>query len=450
MNARIRLLAAGAACLLAATGCGFKGAYSLPLPGGAAHGSTYHVTAIFKDVQDLTVQAAVRVDDVAVGDVTSIDLGENRNQPNTYLKAIVGMKINSSTHLPANAIATLEQTTLLGEKFVALSAPTKVAPEGTLANNAVIPFRNGETTELPSVQQVFGLLSQALNGSDLADLQTINVEVSKALAGREVAVRGALKQLGTFVGGLADQKHQIVRALNALNRFSGELANQDQTISTALTDLGPGLKVLADERQQFTALLTDLSSFGKVASHVINASRTQTITGLHDLEPILQHLSAAGGDLPRSLEVLFTYPFPRDSGQAAPGDYTNFVASLNVEPVLCAAFANIPTKQLITLLTGLTGEAAVLAQLGALKCPEVVGLHLHLPPLTGTKHSGSGGSSGAKGTGGGGTGSTGGGTGTTGGGTGSTGGGSSPTPTPSPTSSGLAGLLNGLIGGGRR
>jgi phospholipid/cholesterol/gamma-HCH transport system substrate-binding protein len=409
----VRLLAAGAAGLVALTGCGFKGAYSLPLPGGAAHGKTYHVTAIFPDVQDLTVQAAVRVDDVAVGDVTSITLGPHD------LKAHVGMKINDTARLPANAIATLEQTTLLGEKFVSLAPPTAVAPQGTLANNAVIT--SGSSSELPSVEEVFGLLSQVLNGSDLEDLQTINVEVSKALAGRETAVRGALTQLNTFVTGLAHQKQEIVRALDSLNRFSAGLAAQDSTIATALTDLGPGLKVLANERAQFTALLTDLSTFGKVATHVIKASRTQTITGLHDLQPILAHLAAAGSDLPHSLEILITYPFPRDSGAAAPGDYVNFAANVNITPVLCAAFANLNATDLANLL--LKNGTLIGQLLGGVSCPKAgsVSSPVDLP---------AGGST------------------TTTGGTTATTGSTAPSPTPSPTSSGLAQLLNGLLGGG--
>lgn len=427
MTARVRVLAAIAAGLLALSGCSFKGAYSLPLPGGAAHGHTYHVTAIFPDVQDLTVQAAVRVNDVAVGDITSISIGLNKNAPG-YLMANVGMIVNASVHLPANAVATLEQTTLLGEKFVALAPPTKVAPQGTLANDAVIA--SGSSSELPSAEEVFGLLSQVLNGGDLADLQTINVEVSKALAGRETAVRGALTQLNTFVTGLASQKHEIVRALDSLDRFSTALVHQDSTIATALDELGPGLKVLADERAQFTALLSDLSSFGKVATHVINASRADTITGLHDLQPILHHLAAAGSALPRSLEILVTFPFPRDSSQSSPGDYTNFAAVTNLTPVLCMALANLTPAQLVALVASLP-SVALITELGGLKC---LTASSHTIPAAATKApTPTGGSTGGGSTGGaqppGGT---------------ST---NSPSPSPSPTSSGLAHLLTGWRGG---
>jgi phospholipid/cholesterol/gamma-HCH transport system substrate-binding protein len=316
------------------TGCGFKGAYSLPLPGGAAHGPTYNVTAIFDDVQDLTPQAAVRVNDVAVGDVTGITVGKD-------LKAHVRMKINSSVHLPANAVATLDQTTLLGEKFVALAAPGDgIAPRGHLANGAVLD--DGSTANLPDVEEVFGLLSNVLNGGDLGDLQTITVELTKALSGREAAVRDVLSQLTTFVSALNTQKSQIVRALDQLDRLTTTLRKGDGTIATALTDLGPGLKVLADERVQFRGLLVNLSKFGQVATRVINASRADTIAGLRDLQPILGHLAAAGGNLPRALEILITFPFPRNIDAAAPGDYTNLEASLDLGPIICSLLSGLP------------------------------------------------------------------------------------------------------------
>jgi phospholipid/cholesterol/gamma-HCH transport system substrate-binding protein len=428
----MRFAAAVVAGLVALTGCGFKGAYSLPLPGGAAHGKTYHVTAYFADVQDLTVQAAVRVNDVAVGDVTSIKIDTDKTSPN-FLRAAVGMSINQSVKLPANAVATLEQTTLLGEKFVALSPPTNTAPEGTLADNAVISYQKHATSELPSVEEVFGLLSQVLNGSDLADLQTINVEVSKALAGREQAVQGALKQLNTFVGGLNDQKHQIVRALDELNRFSGALAKQNGTIATALTDLGPGLKVLADERAQFTALLQDLSKFGKVATHIIRASKQQTIQGFKDLQPILHHLAAAGKALPHSLEILITFPFPRDSSQASPGDFTNFQARLNLTPILCSAFANFNLTDLYNLLTDPNGPGGLIGTLlGGQKCPKTRSVS-NLSRALKLARAGTPPSSAASGS------------------AGSAQPGGTARATPSkPAKSGLIQLLAGLLGGGKR
>ncbi|HET6817811.1 MAG TPA: MCE family protein [Mycobacteriales bacterium] len=322
----VGLLLAG---LVALTGCGFKGAYSLPLPGGSGGGSTYKVTAVFDDVQDLVPMSAVRVDDVPVGDVTDIKYDPKDG------KAHVTMRVKKSVHLPANATATLEQTTLLGEKYIALSAPADGSATGTLKNGACICDPRTSTSNLPDVQEVFGALSAVLNGGDLQDLQTIDLEISKALTGREQTVKSALRQVDIFVNGLNDQRQQIVRALDELDRFSGALSQQTSTIATALDDLGPGLKVLADERAQFTKLLTDLSTFGRVATHIITASREQTVAGLRDLQPILAHLRAAGTNLPRSLELLITYPFPRNIDKAIPGDYNGLKLSFNADPIFC-------------------------------------------------------------------------------------------------------------------
>jgi len=145
---------------------------------------------------------------------------------------------------------------------------------------------------------------------------------------------------------------------------------QNTTIATALNELGPGLKVLADERAQFTALLTHLSRFGKIAGKVIKASASQTIAELHDLKPVLGHLAAAGANLPRSLEVLITFPFPRDVGVAAPGDYVNAAINLDLAPVLCAFFAGQTPAQLAAAFGPAEAQLISLLSGGTESCPK--------------------------------------------------------------------------------
>jgi phospholipid/cholesterol/gamma-HCH transport system substrate-binding protein len=364
----VRWAAALVVGLVALTGCGFKGAYSLPLPGGSGGGSTYKVTAVFDDVQDLVPMSAVRVDDVPVGDVTDITYSPADG------KAHVTMRVKKSVHLPGNATATLEQTTLLGEKYVALAPPAGEPATGTLRDGACICDSTASTSDLPDIQEVFGALSAVLNGGDLQDLQTIDFEISKALTGREQTVKSALRQIDIFVNGLDSQRHQIVRALDELDRFSGALAHQTDTIATALDDLGPGLKVLADERAQFTKLLTDLSTFGKVATHIITASREQTVAGLRDLEPILAHLRAAGTNLPRSLELLITYPFPRNIDKAIPGDYNGLYLSFNADPIFCFYVSGTPFEPASCAGSSTSSKSPTTKPKSGTKLPKVPGV----------------------------------------------------------------------------
>lgn len=325
---------------LTVSGCGFTGLYGTPLPGGKATRGGYEITASFEDALDLVPKSAVKVADVTVGSVRQVRLDGNQ-------KAELVMGIEDGVKLPANAVAVIQQTSLLGEKFVELSAPSGVAPEGELVDGAHIDATR--TSTYPDLEQVFGALSLVLNGGSLERIQTISYELARALAGREGKVKDLLRQLDTFVGGLAEQKGEVVRAIEALDRLSATLAAQRTTINRALVDLAPGLKVLSDNRVKLTEMLTALSDLGKVGTRVIEASAANTGANLRDLKPVLERLQAAGGSLPRSLELLFDYPFPRNAALGVPGDYTSLYVTVllnnsvcNPLPVPCTAAPSAP------------------------------------------------------------------------------------------------------------
>lgn len=305
-------------------GCQFNGVRGLPLPGGAAYGAkTYQVTAIFRNVQDLVAEASVRVAQVPVGSVTSISLDG--------YDARVVMRIKDSVHLPANAVAELKQTSLLGEKYVALGPPTAGPPVGTLRNGAVIPL--SRTGRNPQVEEVFAALSGLLNGGGLPQLQTISVELANALTGREQQVRDVLRQFTTLVTSLDQHRAEVIRAIDALDRLSQTLAAQRQTIGTAIDALDPAMRVLADEEPQLNALLVNLSRLGQIGTQVINASQANTVADLQALQPVLYNLQLAGHNITGSLNLLLTYPFPANTTKAVLGDYTGLKITMDLNLV---------------------------------------------------------------------------------------------------------------------
>lgn len=320
-------LTAGAAAVVAGALTGCQGVYDLPLPGGAATGSdAYHVTVEFADVLDLVPQSAVKVNDVTVGSVDDVQL--------EGWHARVTLRLRRSVHLPDNAVAELRQTSLLGEKFVSLSPPTTEAPRGRLQEGDTIPLaRSGRN---PEVEEVLSALSLVLNGGGVAQLKTINVELTRAMRGHESDIRGAIGQLDTFIGSLDARRSEVVRAIDGLDRLSARLAAQKTQIANAVEDLGPGLEVLADQRAQLTRMLTALSDLGRVGTRVVDASRADTVANLRALQPILTQLAEAGDNLPKALEIAFTYPFPRAAVDAVKGDFTNLriTADLDLRTIL--------------------------------------------------------------------------------------------------------------------
>lgn len=314
------LWAAAGSLLL--TGCEFKGLYDVPLPGGAADdGHSYRVTVEFQDVLDLVPQSTVKVNNVTVGAVEKVEL--------VGWHARVRLRIDDSVKLPGNAIAELRQTSMLGEKYVALSAPPDTAAVGRLTDGARIPLsRSGRN---PEIEEVLSALSALLNGGGVAQLKTISTELNNALEGREDRVKSLLTELDTFLGGLDEQKKEIVRALEGIDKLSATLAKEKKTIDQALTTVPPALKVLADQRSNLTAMLTSLSELGTTGTKVINTSRADVIASLRALEPILQQLNKAGADLPNALELLTTYPFPRNVVDAIKGDYVNLKVTADLD-----------------------------------------------------------------------------------------------------------------------
>jgi phospholipid/cholesterol/gamma-HCH transport system substrate-binding protein len=309
---------------LALTGCS---ATDLPLPGGAAAGAdAYRITVEFADVLDLVPQSAVKVNQVTVGSVEHIEV--------TGWNATVTLRLPADVTLPDNATAELKQTSLLGEKYVALAAPTEEEPVGRLGDGDRIPL--ARSSRNPEVEEVLGAMSLLLNGGGVAQLKVIEAELNNAMRGRSGDIKHLIGELSTFVGGLDEQKAEIVRAIDGIDQLAGTLAENQEQIAGAIDELPKGLTILADQREQLTAMLTALSDLGAVGTRVIEGSRADLEANLRALSPILTQLNAAGDNLPKSYQLLLTYPFPNAAQDTIKGDFTNLWATLDADAATIA------------------------------------------------------------------------------------------------------------------
>lgn len=328
MRPRVLVLAV---VMLSVTACGeggFNGVYNLPLPGGADVGDhPYKVRVEFQDVLDLVPQAGVKVNDVPVGRVDQIDVGGDG------WTAEVVLLVNGDVHLPSNATAAVRQSSLLGEKFVELAAPTDPAPD-QLKDNAVIPTER--TNRNAEIEEVFGALSLLLNGGGVGQFQQIAREVNNALSGNETGLRSLLTNMDTFVGELDKHRDEITRALTSLNKLSATVAAQRGEIGGVLDNLGPGIDVLTQQRDDLVGMLNSLDQLSRVAVDTVNKSKDDIVADLKALAPTLRGLAAAGEKLPQSFELLLTYPFTDTAAKSIKGDYLNVY--IHVPPPSTTAF----------------------------------------------------------------------------------------------------------------
>ena len=104
------------------------------------------------------------------------------------------MLINGSVRLPANAIAEVQQSSLLGEQYVALSAPPGIPPHGAPGQ------RRGDPAGPHHQQRHRGGGASARcrccsTAAGSAQLHMITTQLNAALAGNEPQIRALLGQL---------------------------------------------------------------------------------------------------------------------------------------------------------------------------------------------------------------------------------------------------------------
>ncbi|MGH3349758.1 MAG: MCE family protein [Nocardioides sp.] len=322
----VRTAAALAVSGLVLSGCGLGsiggGVYEAPLPGGADVGDDpVTLSAEFADVLDLVPQSSVKVDNVAIGRVSKIRLTENGRS------ARVSLVVRDDVSLPAGTTARLQQTSLLGEKYIALIRPeTPVAGE-PLGDGSVLG--RGDTDAAAQVEEVLGALSMVLNSGGIAQFQEISRELQKVSDGRPEEIKAFLHEIDRFVSVLDSRSESITSAIDSLNELAVTLDKDKAKISNALEGLSPGMQVLVDQRPQLVAMLEALDKLAKVTIRTLDSAQEDIVADLELLDPILDQLAKAGSDLPYALEILFTYPFPDEVLNAIRGDYMNLFMITN-------------------------------------------------------------------------------------------------------------------------
>ena len=328
--------------LAAATGCRFDGVNSIALPGNTGGGDSNEVTVYLADIQNLVGNSPVKADNVIVGNISHI-VGDNWG-------AKLTLQLDASAQIPANVNAKLAQSSVLGSQYLELTIPDEAQPVGSLTDGDVIPLER--TSQYPSTEEVLSALALVLNGSGLQQLRTVTTELDRVLGGREESIRSLLGNLEEFVGGIDDQRDDIVRAIDRLDDLGAELASQNQTIDRGISSIEPATKILNEQHNQLTPMLNDVGRFGAVATTVLESSRDDLDSNLRSLQPVLSQLAAAGDHLPEALKIAATIPFPVTTTQrAVKGDYMNLFLTLDVsaETVGGKVLGSIPLDELAGL-----------------------------------------------------------------------------------------------------
>ncbi|OBJ85416.1 virulence factor Mce family protein [Mycobacterium asiaticum] len=306
----------------AASGCGWRGLNSLPLPGTEGNGpGSFVIQAQLPDVNNIQANSRVRVADVTVGHVTKIE--------RQGWHALVTMRLNGDMNLPANATAKIGTTSLLGSYHIELDRPKGEAAQGRLRHGSVITLARAGA--YPSTEQTLAALSLVLNGGGLGQLQDITEALSTAFRGREHDLRGLIGELDRFAASLNNQSGDIIAANDSLNRLVGRFATQQPVLDRALATIPDALTVLDGERDKLVEAADKLSKFAALTVDSVTRTKANLVNELSEIGPVLESLANAGPSLTRSLSLLGTFPFPNETFENFQrGDYANLTAIVDL------------------------------------------------------------------------------------------------------------------------
>lgn len=313
-----RIAFRGIALLLAAvvlTSCGsWRGIANVPLPVGPGSGpGKMTIYVQMPDTLALNVNSRVRVADVYVGSVRSIELKN--------WVATLTLDIDPGITLPSNTLAKIGQTSLLGSQHVQLDLPPDPSPQ-QLRTGDTIPLQN--SSAFPTTERVLASIANILRGGGIPNLEVIQTQINDVLTGRADQIREFLNRLDTFTDELNQQRDDLTRAIDSTNRLLTIVANRNDTLDRVLTEFPPLIKHFADTRDLFADAVVALGRISAATDTYLGQTSGDLHTNLQDLQRPLKQLGRASPYLIDALKIMLTAPYAINNiPKVVRGDYIN-------------------------------------------------------------------------------------------------------------------------------
>jgi phospholipid/cholesterol/gamma-HCH transport system substrate-binding protein len=261
----------------------------------------------FAQVGDLVENANVQSSDVKVGTIKKIELDG--------WEAQVTMCLNPGEKIPADVLAVVRTTSLLGEKFVDLQAQSEGEP--FLQDGDILTSEH--TSKATELEEIFAKLAGVLGTGNLEQINRFTSSQANILRDHADELREVLLDLRDFTDLLADRKSDIAGAVDHLDSVAATLIDQTPVLQRFLRSFADSSGVLADNKNGLRTLLFSLDRFTKVSVQLLEQTDNGLNKQFQDLRPVLDTLVANSANLRKTLETLAT--FARFWPESMPGDY---------------------------------------------------------------------------------------------------------------------------------
>lgn len=268
-------------------------ALALGLAACGSGGSDLTATASFTDVSNLATGAPVQMADITVGSVRSIQL--------EGVDALVTMSIQRSADVPADVTASVQTTTILGERVIELQPGAGVTNSSPLLADGA---RIAHTVVVPDLEQLVKGGAQLFAPISASALASLVEAGGQGFGDQGQDIHRLIDDLSAVSAGYATQTTTITNLINSLDELSSATAPDAQANAQAVSNLAQTTQILAAQSARFEDLLTALNRLSVQSRSILDNYLSQFGIQLTGLAAVTKAIASEQTDLANVLIYL--------------------------------------------------------------------------------------------------------------------------------------------------
>ena len=249
------------------------------------------VSASFDDVIDLVPEGAVKLNDVDVGLVRSIELTEDN-------RAHVTMELNPRAPVPKDVTAVLAKTSVLGERYINL-IPAEGAEACCITDGTVIEDTHVRTDLEDLVASGSGLLVEVS-----ADAVQTTIELgAETFGGRSDLISRFVGDLNSVISTYDDNSDDLLALIDSLDRVTAAYAPNAAENAAVLEDLRVATAALQEQDDQLLDTLDDVTALSGEAVDFLSTHQDEIADSVRRLRLVLEQVEASDESIQGLLDI---------------------------------------------------------------------------------------------------------------------------------------------------
>lgn len=204
---QIRAVVTGAATAMLVVSCSSLSVNAIPQPGGNHRGG-YDIVLEFASVLNLPNRAKVVQDGATVGVVTRVDLRSNHVD--------VTSQIDPGINIPANVSATLQQSTVLGDTYVALERPRSGEGAPPVTAGGRIPL--AQTVSPPQLEDTLANMANFVGSGAIQRVQGTIIGINRVTPSNREDLRNLVSRVAVDLADLSNNVDMVDKWLDGVSR----------------------------------------------------------------------------------------------------------------------------------------------------------------------------------------------------------------------------------------